>query len=200
MAVLVPLGHQGVGVLGGQGGVDVRLAVLPAQEEAGGRRPLGGLVVDVLDFTGAVLVAEHVLGVVDARVQEAQQDAPAFQVQIGLPVDLGNPRRLQGGAVHQAQHHGDGADEGRPQGLLQLVEVLRLHVAQDVAPREHLPHHNVVGAVGVVKEGVGGPGDEVHRVRRVDELQNLRSQLHGQSPLSRWLASASMEAQRFSRP
>ena len=179
MSVLVPLGDQGVGVVGGQGGVDVRLGVLPAQDESGGGLPVGGLVVDVLDFAGAVGVAEHVLCVVDARVHKAQQHAPPLQVQVGLALDLGHPRRVQGRTVQQAQNDGDGADKGGPQGLLQQMEFLRLHVRQHVPPGEHLPHHHIGGISRELEKGVGSPGDKINGIRRMDELQRLRRQPHG---------------------
>ena len=174
VALLVPLRDQGVGVLGGQGGVDVRLAVLPAQQKSGRRIPVGGLVVDVAYLTGAVFIAEDVLGVVDAGVHKAHQHPPSFQIQIGLAVDLGDARRLQGGPVQQPQHHGGGAEEGGAQGLLQVVKILLLDIAQDVALGQHLSHHHLVGAPGVVEKGVGGPGDEIHGIRRLDEGQGLR--------------------------
>ncbi len=200
VAHLIPLRHQIAGRAGGQGGVDIRLAVLPAQQEPLRGIPLGGLVVDVPDPAGAVLVAEYVLGVVDARVHKADEHPPALQVQVGLAVDLGHPRRLQGGPVQQPQHHGHGADKGRPQRLLEPVEVGRLDVAQHVPPGEHLPHHHVGGVSHVVEKGVRGTGDKVHGVRRMDKLQGLRRQAHTQIPLSKWLTSSFMVPHRFSRP
>ena len=144
VAVLVPLGHDGVGVLRGQGGVNFRVGVLPAQEEALRRRAAHGLVVDRLNPAAAVLIAEDALGVVDAGIQEADEHPPPLQVQVGLALDLGDPRRLQGGTVQKPQHHGDGADEGGAQGLFQVVEILLLDVAQDIAPGEKLPDDHLV--------------------------------------------------------
>ena len=200
MAVLVPLGHDGVGVLGGQGGVDLLVGVLPAQEEALRGLPLSGLVVYVPDPAAAVLIAEDALGVVDAGVHKADEHPPALQVQVGLALDLGDSRRLQGGAVQKPQHHRGGAEEGGAQGLLQVVEVLRLDVAQDVAAGEHLSDDHLPGPLCIVEEGIGGPSDEVHGVRRVDEGRGLRRQRHAQSPLSKWRTSSFMVPQRFSRP
>ena len=201
VARLVPLGHHLVGSLGGQGGGDVLAGVLPAVDEALGRLPLlRRLVEEIADLAGAVLIAEHRLGVVDAGVHEAQKYPPPLQVQVGLVLDLDDPRRLQGGPVQKPQDHGGGADEAGTHGVHQLGEVLPLHVAEHIPAGEDLGHHHLPAGPDVVEEGVAGPGDEVHRVRGLDEGPQLGGDRHHTALLSRWLTSSRMVPHRYSFP
>ncbi|MPN33380.1 hypothetical protein SDC9_180866 [bioreactor metagenome] len=95
MAVLVLLRDQFIGIFGAQGLVNLRVGVFRADKKPFGRRSARRLVVEKLNFAGAVRIAKNALGIVDAGVHKAHQHALSVQAHIGLLPNGANSRLLQ---------------------------------------------------------------------------------------------------------
>ncbi|MPM29264.1 hypothetical protein SDC9_75804 [bioreactor metagenome] len=138
MPVFIPLGDDLIGVFRAQRLIDLFVCVFRAGIEPLGRGSGDCLIIEKLNSAGTVFIAECAFCIINARINKAQQDSFAAQVQIRLLMYLHNPGHRQVRAVQQTHDKGDVADEAGSELVDQTVEGFRIRIADNIPSGKQL--------------------------------------------------------------